>query len=1099
MFHISGVVGTCLLLLSFAVSPGVSRFPATGVADATAATSAAPDLSALSGSFVENAGQVERGEVRYYAAVGRIGTGFAQSAVLHNIVEAPPPTEQAGPLLFMDRMTVPTPSPLLSGALVRVSFAGANPVRPQGRGETPTRSHFFLGDDPAMWRTNIRSYREVVYKDLYDGIDLVYRLLPDGLKSDFLVRPGADPARITMAYEGVDSLEVTPDRLILHTAAGDVTDGPLVATAGDQPVGCAFRPVGARRAGFDCRGWDGTHPLDIDPLFWASYLGGGLRDEAYAIDLDGAGNPVVAGYTYSTDFPATPGAYDVTYADFGDVFVAKLRPDGSSLLWVTYLGGGGADWGYGLALDGLGNAVVTGSTLSTDFPASPGAYDITYSGAAEAFVAKLSAGGSSLLWATFLGGGGADWGSGLALDGLGNAVVVGDTASANFPATPGAYDASFNGGPWDAFVAKLAANGSSLLWGTYLGGGDVDGGRAVALDGAGNPVVAGATFSANFPATLGAYDISSNGGGDAYVAKVGATGSSLLWATYVGGAGEDTPLAVKLDNSGNAVVAGISESTDFPTTPGAYEVTYHGGTTDGFVAKVGAAGSSLLWATYLGGGGIDFAYGVVLDGSGNAVVAGSTYSADFPATAGTYDMTLNGTTDAFVASLGAAGSSLLWATYLGGGSDERAHALALDGSGNAVLAGRTSSADFPATPGAYDVTYNGGLNDAFVANVGPAGPPPLPPLPPRRVTTTWDGASGVGLSWEAPAAAPDHYLIYRALGDPRGFGDLTRAAAYGVAYPPATAWSDLDALAGAEERYYVIRGADAAETDLSPTSNTAGVFGGTLNRGLTAISRPIEYFPWVDYAAPGEDDTLAEYTAAFGAARIEYLDTTGTWQVGTSQRMTVGNAYLVTRTLPGTFVFTGLPGSHIRYDEGPPSGFTLAEARSLTAAVAGDDVTLSWTAPASIASLASLEVWHGTARTGIFDGTAAPLVSLPTATTTFTHAGALLGGDEHYYWIVPRDLSGELAATTYSVGVWGQTFRIHDTLALPLRPDISHTVSWYADAIPGALGILWLTANGVWVPHLTAMAAGVYDTLTLLGAGHQITVAAAGRYVFVGG
>src|SRR3990172_3356909 len=679
MFHIRGVVGTCLLLLSFAVSPGVSRFPATGVADATAATSAAPDLSALSGSFVENAGQVERGEVRYYAAVGRIGTGFAQSAVLHNIVEAPPPTEQAGPLLFMDRMTVPTPSPLLSGALVRVSFAGANPVRPQGRGETPTRSHFFLGDDPAMWRTNIRSYREVVYKDLYDGIDLVYRLLPDGLKSDFLVRPGADPARITMAYEGVDSLEVTPDRLILHTAAGDVTDGPLVATAGDPPLGGAFRPVGARRAGFDCRGWDGTHPLDIDPLFWASYLGGGLRDEAYAIDLDGAGNPVVAGYTYSTDFPATPGAYDVTYADFGDVFVAKLRPDGSSLLWVTYLGGGGADWGYGLALDGLGNAVVTGSTLSTDFPATPGAYDVTYSGAAEVFVAKLSAGGSSLLWATFLGGGGADWGSGLAPDGLGNAVVVGDTASANFPATPGAYDASFNGGPWDAFVAKLAANGSSLLWGTYLGGGDVDGGRAVALDGAGNPVVAGATFSANFPATLGAYDISSNGGGDAYVAKVGATGSSLLWATYVGGAGEDTPLAVKLDNSGNAVVAGISESTDFPTTPGAYEVTY---------------------------------------------------SADFPATAGTYDMTLNGTTDAFVASLGAAGSSLLWATYLGGGSDERAHALALDGSGNAVLAGRTSSADFPATPGAYDVTYNGGLNDAFVANVGPAGPPPPPPPPP---------------------------------------------------------------------------------------------------------------------------------------------------------------------------------------------------------------------------------------------------------------------------------------------------------------------------------------------------------------------------------
>src|SRR3990172_6809537 len=220
----------------------------------------------------------------------------------------------------------------------------------------------------------------------------------------------------------------------------------------------------------------------------------------------------------------------------------------------------------------------------------------------------------------------------------------------------------------------------------------------------------------------------------------------------------------------------------------------------------------------------------------------------------------------------------------------------------------------------------------------------IPRDPPRNVTTTWDGTTGVGLSWDAPAVAPDHYLIFRAEGDPRGFAELTSAAAYDVAYPPATAWSDPDALAGPEERYYVLRGADAAETDLSPTSNTAGVFAGTLRGGLTAVSRPLEYFPWVDYAAPGQDDTLAEYTAAFGATRIDYLDTAGTWQVGSSQTLAVGDAYLLTGTLPGTFVFTGLPGSQIQYDEGP-AGFTLAEARSLTATVAGDDLALPGSAP----------------------------------------------------------------------------------------------------------------------------------------------------------
>jgi len=376
--------------------------------------------------------------------------------------------------------------------------------------------------------------------------------------------------------------------------------------------------------------------------------------------------------------------------------------------------------------------------------------------------------------------------------------------------------------------------------------------------------------------------------------------------------------------------------------------------------------------------------------------------------------------------------------------------------------------------------------------------------PPRHVTTRTSG-TGISLSWDAPAVIPDHYLIYRSTGGPTAFAGFGSAAAYDIVTPPATSWNDPQTPVGPGSYDHLVRSASAGDADLGATSNTASVFVGALDAGLTAISRPLAYFPWVDYTG-AEPDTVEEYRTAFGADAIEYLDAAGTWPSvpgggDPATPLVVGDAYLVHRATAGTFAFSGLPGAQLTYDETPFPGFDPATTgRSLTAAVSGDDVTLSWAAPAGMGTGDSYEVWGSPTRTGFFDGTANLLGTLPFPATSYTDAGALSSSDERDYRVTPIDDALGRGASTYSVGVWAKTFGIHDTLALPLRPDTPRAVSWYADMIPGTLGILWLGATQVWIPHFTAMTAGVYDAEVRPGGGVQITVSqgAPRRYVFVG-
>jgi hypothetical protein len=385
-------------------------------------------------------------------------------------------------------------------------------------------------------------------------------------------------------------------------------------------------------------------------LDYSTFLGGTDGDGATDIAVDGSGGAYVTGNTFSADYPTTSGAFDTTLNVNGDVFVTKLNTSGSALDYSTFLGGADGEIGLGIAVDGSGSAYVTGYTFSADYPTTSGAFDTTLNGPEDAFVTKLNTSGSALAYSTFLGRGRVDEGHDIAVDGSGSAYVTGQTNSANYPTTPGAFDTTHNG-RLDAFVTELNASGSALADSTFLGGTRLDSGSGIAVDGSGSVYVTGFTNSANYPTTPRAFDPTLDGGGDAFVTKLRASGSALAYSTFLGGTSGDSASDIAVDGSGSAHVTGQTGSSDYPTTPGAFDPTLDG--QDVFVTKLNASGSALAYSTFLGGTGTgDVGQGIAVDGSGSAYVTGQTFSADYPTTPGAFDTTYDGiSSDAFVTKL----------------------------------------------------------------------------------------------------------------------------------------------------------------------------------------------------------------------------------------------------------------------------------------------------------------------------------------------------------------------------------------------------------------------------------------------------------------
>ena len=583
-----------------------------------------------------------------------------------------------------------------------------------------TTTNYFIGSDPRKWKTNVPSYAKVKYSGVYPGIDLVFYGNQNLLEYDFIVSPGTDPGVIALGFDGITGMRIDEKGdLILRTDAGEIRQSkPVVYQQIDNAkriIPASYLIKGKRQIAFQIANYDRSKPLVIDPtLAFSTYLGGSGMDRGDGIAVDSAGNAYITGGTPSTNFPVTPGAFQTVRAGLfdTDAFVTKMNSTGTALIYSTYFGGDNRDSGNDIALDGSGNAYITGLTDSSNLPTTPGAFRTmpALTDEFDAFAMKLNATGTALVYSTYLG---SIIGAGIAVDSAGNAYIAGQAAAA-YPTTPGAFQ-TMSGGNSDAFVTKLNTTGTALVYSTFLGGSGFDLATDIAIDSGGNAYVTGQA-GAGFPVTPGAFQTSFNGvNNDAFVTKLNATGSALVYSTFLGGSGNDTGNGLAVNAAGNAYVTGTSDSVNFPFSPGAFQTMKAAGQ-DAFVTELSVAGSALAYSTYLGGDGNDFGLDVALDTAGNASVIGSTDSSNFPTTADAIQSDNGGGVDVFITRLNATGTGLLFSTYLGGSNTDGGLSIAVDLAGSIYVTGQTFSEDFPTTPGAFQ-TMLGGSSDAFVAKV----------------------------------------------------------------------------------------------------------------------------------------------------------------------------------------------------------------------------------------------------------------------------------------------------------------------------------------------------------------------------------------------
>jgi len=609
-------------------------------------------------------------------------------------------------------------------SVLRMKLRGGSPAsRVAGRGELPGRTNYLIGRDRDKWRRGVARFERVEYENVYPGVNLVYYGNQRQLEYDFIVSPGADPQRIRLAFEGAQTRRID-DRgdLVLETGSDPVRlQKPVIYQDVDgrrQQIAGAYRLEDTGDVTFEVGSYDPTRPLVIDPvLVYSTYLGGSGYDFGLDIAVDATGSAYVVGNTLSIDFPVNtdvPHACARIESSCDDVFVTKLNRDGTAIEYSTYIGGTGTDIGNGIAVDGSGNAYVTGATTSMDFPTVRAIQPVFRSNQAfepEVFVAKLGSTGSELVYSTYLGGSGEDRGTAIAVDSQGSAYVTGGTSSADFPTASPLQIA--HGGSLDAFVAKLTPDGSALAYSTFLGGESYDIANDIAVTDEGYASITGETGSLDFP-IVNASQPTNQGQNDAFLATVVPDGTALAHSTYLGGPGADAGWGLAVANRVYYVVG--KTSGDFPVTDG----QPFGGLTDAFVAIVSFDGE-VGYAKYFGGGDADQGSGIALDAAGNVYVAGVTRSPDFPVRQAF--QSYSGGDDVFVAKLNSA-QELIYSTYLGGQGVEvgpdttpfRGPAIAVDSEGHAYVTGATTSSDFPSTGAVLQPVLRGPAN-AFVAKI----------------------------------------------------------------------------------------------------------------------------------------------------------------------------------------------------------------------------------------------------------------------------------------------------------------------------------------------------------------------------------------------
>jgi len=559
--------------------------------------------------------------------------------------------------------------------VINEEFVGGAARAPVGGDRSPARINRFEGSDRARWQRDIPAFESLLLGEIYEGVGVELAARGGNVEKILHLRPGADPAVIKIRIAGATRLATNAKgELVVRTDGGAVTFTSPVAfqerDGVETPVDIAYRIDGGEY-GFSLGAYDASAPLVIDPMLASTFLGGGAKDIGLAMTRGNDGSVYVAGYTRSTDFPSTTGVYSPTYEGGAcDGFVARLSSDLTTLLACTFLGGSGDEEVNAMRFDSGQNLYVAGNTTSSDFPVTAGAYDETYNG----------------------------------------------------------HNASPYNAGGDLFVARLSADLASLGASTFVGGHRHELNRDLAFDSAGRIVLAGSTASDDFPVTAGAYDTSYDPGGDfgeeVVVAVLDAGLSALVAATYVGGRHDDFVEAMTVDGSGNVFFTGWTRSTNYPTVAGSFDTTYNGFVYDAYVSKLSADLTVLEASTFLGGNSWDFCYAIAPSDDGGVFVAGHTASPDYPSTAGAFDETYSGVggpgtgDDVFVSRLDSDLAVLTASTFMGDEAWEHCTSLWNDGLGNLYVAGSTSSAAFPTTPGAFQREYGGGTTtsgDAFAS------------------------------------------------------------------------------------------------------------------------------------------------------------------------------------------------------------------------------------------------------------------------------------------------------------------------------------------------------------------------------------------------
>ncbi len=665
------------------------------------------DLSGMPLAFIANEGQTDP-DVAYHVS------------------------SSGGSLFFTPREVVFTlPMTQENAYVVRMDFIGADTAAIRGFNKQAGIVNYFIGNDPAEWRTHIATYGGVHYDNLYPGIDLRFEGTYGSLKGTYTVMPFANPSLIRWQYTNAEQVTLDPESGDLRIALYDDAEFGARTLAELAPI--AWQDVNGERVAVDVRyalndadeiafelgAYDPHYPLIIDPeIQYSTYIGGNEDDLGYDVALDNAGNAYLTGVTQSLTFPRSAGAIQTTLRGGTDAFVTKLNVSISSqkIVYSTYLGGISVDEGYGIAIDASSNAYVTGYTTSNNFPGTP---PLTYNGAKDAFIAKLNPSGTALLYSRYLGGSGDDFGEAVQINAAGQAYVSGWTESTNFPVN-NAVQATKSGGR-DAFITKFNADASGRVFSSYLGGIGTDEAKNIFVDASDQVYIAGYTESSNFP-TVFAFQSSFGGGtSDGFLTKL-TSGGAYVYSTFFGGSGSDSVTGVAVDALGSPHIVGWTSSTSatFPLSAAPLQGENAGGE-DAFLAQLNDTGDTLIYGSFLGGGASDRAHDLALDPSEIVHITGLTASGNFPLVDPFpgQDSYKGGSSDVFVTAIDVDSSSFFYSSYVGGGAADVAEAIAVDSGGGIYVIGHTTSTNFPEIRGAFQRGGTTGY-EGFLFKVGSA-------------------------------------------------------------------------------------------------------------------------------------------------------------------------------------------------------------------------------------------------------------------------------------------------------------------------------------------------------------------------------------------